>query len=488
MKYDYLNVPGANILSFKFDEQVEPAIIDKTSHTVAVEVTAAANLKSLKPYITIPGCASISPQSEQLQDYSSVFEYLVTDKFDNKQVWKVVVNQNKMLSVCSGDPVLLQGRAGISTPSAVRWEVSETPDEWKPAGSNLKDFTSTGLVNTSPSPRTLQYRSLETISATQILTSLYTVVVYPAMPNRITAARVSLCANDQAPVNITDETSLAVNGFSWEYSADEVNWLVIANEQGRNLVINSSEKAGYYRRKLTTATCLSISNSIHIMQFTSVTTAVAGTDQVHCDETTFDLAANGPDSMETGTWSVLSPQGQDLINVANRHSPSTRLIVPKGSEVVLKWTIVNNFCPDLESESTITLKNGEKPVVTLPATVTVFKGNSITLPASLIQANRSYAYSWKPEAGLSNPYILNPVVIPEDNTDFTLTVTDMLNCSASYTVKVIVNKSIVPVNAFSPNNDGINDLWVIDGASQLDNIDVQVFNRYGERCIHFGKL
>jgi gliding motility-associated-like protein len=57
--------------------------------------------------------------------------------------------------------------------------------------------------------------------------------------------------------------------------------------------------------------------------------------------------------------------------------------------------------------------------------------------------------SWSPTTNLSNPNILNPIANPSSNTNYTLTVTNSNNCSASDVVQV--SKRISPTITVSPN-------------------------------------
>ena len=64
-----------------------------------------------------------------------------------------------------------------------------------------------------------------------------------------------------------------------------------------------------------------------------------------------------------------------------------------------------------------------------------------------------------------------------------MNVTDINGCTNSDQVKVDVLVSVDPKkipNAFSPNNDGINDTWVIEEIANLPDCKVQVFNRWGQ--------
>lgn len=92
-------------------------------------------------------------------------------------------------------------------------------------------------------------------------------------------------------------------------------------------------------------------------------------------------------------------------------------------------------------------------------------------------------YLWSPSTGLSAANILTPKAKPQVTTTYTLTVTSPQGCIATDDVTVtIIPYCIKPMEAFTPNGDGINDLWLVtNGASCLSNIKAQVFNRYGAK-------
>lgn len=62
-----------------------------------------------------------------------------------------------------------------------------------------------------------------------------------------------------------------------------------------------------------------------------------------------------------------------------------------------------------------------------------------------------------------------------------LIVTDILGCLGygSVDIPVIEIGCIDPVNAFSPNGDAYNDTWVIDNMELYPNIEVNIYNRWG---------
>lgn len=92
------------------------------------------------------------------------------------------------------------------------------------------------------------------------------------------------------------------------------------------------------------------------------------------------------------------------------------------------------------------------------------------------------SYVWTPSAGLSSSTILNPTATPQTTTTYTLTVTSPQGCLASDQMTITaVPYCIKPMDAFTPNGDGINDRWLITNGNCLIGVRAQVFNRYGSR-------
>lgn len=125
-------------------------------------------------------------------------------------------------------------------------------------------------------------------------------------------------------------------------------------------------------------------------------------------------------------------------------------------------------------------------------TVTVFPGATADAgPDATIIAGDSYqmqgsapagTYSWTPSTGLSSTTVLSPVASPSTTTTYTLNVTTGQGCVASDNMTLtVVPYCVKPMEAFTPNNDGINDLWLITNGNCLVNAVAQVFNRYGAK-------
>ena len=88
---------------------------------------------------------------------------------------------------------------------------------------------------------------------------------------------------------------------------------------------------------------------------------------------------------------------------------------------------------------------------------------------------------WSPSTGLSASNILRPFASPLQTTTYTLTASTAQGCASSDDVLVTVLACGEPMNAFSPNGDGINDRWLITNNNCFKSARVDIFNRYGAR-------
>ena len=97
-------------------------------------------------------------------------------------------------------------------------------------------------------------------------------------------------------------------------------------------------------------------------------------------------------------------------------------------------------------------------------------------------ASGGVSYIWSPTQPLNNPFIQNPVAILSNDTYFTVTVTDAVGCSASdgVFIKVYDGPEYYLPNAFTPNGDGLNDVFRPIPAGMKSTEFFRVFNRNGQ--------
>lgn len=124
------------------------------------------------------------------------------------------------------------------------------------------------------------------------------------------------------------------------------------------------------------------------------------------------------------------------------------------------------------------------PTVTVEPAIYIFVGGQKELQATA--SGVGLTYKWTPATGLSNDSILNPIANPQVDTKYTLTVTSSQGCSETSEVWVHVLQNITPPNSFSPNGDGVNDVWNIKYLDTYPNATVEIFDRNGQK-VYFSK-
>lgn len=89
-------------------------------------------------------------------------------------------------------------------------------------------------------------------------------------------------------------------------------------------------------------------------------------------------------------------------------------------------------------------------------------------------------YDWSPTSGLSGNTIADPIASPSGSTTYSVT-TVIDGCTYTDAMDVFVIRRIAPPNTFTPNEDGINDLWEIPGMADYPGAEVLIFDRWGQR-------
>jgi gliding motility-associated-like protein len=138
----------------------------------------------------------------------------------------------------------------------------------------------------------------------------------------------------------------------------------------------------------------------------------------------------------------------------------------------------NNGC---RTDTTVLVSIPSATTVTLPADTLINLGETLTLEA-LTNLTIWKSISWQPVPDTSCPACLKQTWVPIQDGSYTIVVTDTFGCSAQATTRVHVkNQSGVYIpNAFSPDGDGVNDLFVIGASPAIASLDeVRIFDRWG---------
>ncbi len=137
---------------------------------------------------------------------------------------------------------------------------------------------------------------------------------------------------------------------------------------------------------------------------------------------------------------------------------------------------LNGSLPCLQgsAEQDVDIQDFPKPE--LGPDILLGKGNSVTLKGA---AEGGVSYSWSPATGLDNPTLANPVASPSQSQEYIVKVLSSNGCEGEGKVNIVVYQPVYIPTAFSPNSDGMNDIWELRGLEVYPNPEVQIFNRWG---------
>lgn len=125
-----------------------------------------------------------------------------------------------------------------------------------------------------------------------------------------------------------------------------------------------------------------------------------------------------------------------------------------------------------------------RPDMILNNDTTIVAGSPVDIS---VGATCAINFTWSPSDGLDDTSILNPIATPTITTEYTLSVDNEGNCTTTdqLTINVIdpnaleCDKLLLP-NAFTPNNDQLNDLYGISNIFLIDEIEYfEIYDRWG---------
>lgn len=202
----------------------------------------------------------------------------------------------------------------------------------------------------------------------------------------------------------------------------------------------------------------------------------AGADQFICKGTASVLTLGAPSNSACSTCSFTWMPTTYLDNAFSPNPVST----PDTSTAGITYTlsISDGTCNYVDL---VNITIGFVPLNVRPQDTTIKKGNIVTLHVS----GGNGDYTWKPPYYLTIPYgqTPNPDAAPASTIIYTVSSVLSTGCIASNTViiRVLPNDELIFYNTFTPNNDGINDVFYIANLEQYPDNSLTIYNRYGQK-------
>ncbi len=194
--------------------------------------------------------------------------------------------------------------------------------------------------------------------------------------------------------------------------------------------------------------------------------SITGNGGEICQGETFTLNVSGA---RTYVWSPSA-------NLDDYTSPN-----PKASPwETTKYRVVAYEGSCIPDTSHVDLVVHPKPTVTVRGENTIVAGTSADLLAS---GQHIVRFLWSPSVTLSCETCSNPIASPYKTTTYTVKVFTKYECvdSAHVTIHVLCDESqlFIP-NTFTPNGDGINDIFMVRGTGISTLKSFRVYNRWGQ--------
>lgn len=160
-------------------------------------------------------------------------------------------------------------------------------------------------------------------------------------------------------------------------------------------------------------------------------------------------------------------------------SSATPVALP---EETTTYQVIGYSEGDCQSDTAnIRLVVNDRPEITLPTDTTIGTGSSVQLPASYSQD--AITWNWSPDQYLNCTDCASPVSTPHRPITYRVVTANQWGCTDSAAIKINLvckqGKVFIP-NTFTPNNDGMNDVFYPRGKGVSEVLYFRIYNRWGQ--------
>jgi gliding motility-associated-like protein len=212
---------------------------------------------------------------------------------------------------------------------------------------------------------------------------------------------------------------------------------------------------------------------VEVVDSTYPAVSVSSTASIICSGDTVDFIAAGMDGGSGPTY-------QWLINGMPVATGDTLVdnTLSNGDLISCLMTSSLSCTRPVSSDNQISMVVDPRPgIVFSPDTLILAPGSSTVL--SPVITGSVASYQWTPSTGLNDPGAAMPQAAPGTTTTYQLSVTGADGCTASAFQTVMVYYLLKMPGAFTPNGDGINDIFRIPPSTPQKIAFFRVYNRWG---------
>lgn len=384
-----------------------------------------------------------------------VYAVVVTDQNNCIQTGQITITQPNALIAslsivtqpkCNGDcngsiiPVISGGTPGYSY-------------SWSPSS----------ISGTSASNLCAGNYSLSVVDTNGCVVNVYDTLVNPPLLALTGTVVPASCSNaSDGAINTTTSggvPGLSSPGYNWQWSGGSVS----TNDSLSGIPVGNYTVVVTDSKNCTDTVSFTVVSTVTI-------TANAGPDTNACSINTLTL--NGVVSPGSTVQWIQLPN-PPLTVIGNTPTVTVSPALGNNQYVLIAQ---NGSCT---ISDTVLVVSDTLPVPDAGNATSIFTGYSATLGGAPTNPSGGTIH-WSPGAGMSDSTAANPVVTPSVTTTYTVYETNANGCVGWDTVTVTILPTFVIPNGFSPNGDGVNDVWQIDLIYLFPDCEVEVFNRWGE--------
>lgn len=197
--------------------------------------------------------------------------------------------------------------------------------------------------------------------------------------------------------------------------------------------------------------------------------------------TNFCESTPGSVSVSNPSTNVLWYSDAALTNLLDTGITISSSVLPAGTNTIYVVNDNGTSCVSVATPFTYTLYDAS--MVDLGGPYTICSGEQVTLSPTLPAFT---TLAWNADSTLNDTTIVNPIASPTSTTTYFVDILfSVPACIVSDSVVVTVNPCSLEniTNVFTPDGDGVNDTWIIEGINAYPDNTVVVFNRWGSRLI-----
>ena len=383
-------------------------------------------------------------------------------------------------SVCKGTRVIFVANASNAgvTPF-FQWKINDVN-----AGTNSNTFDSTGLSNGD---------IIDCVVTPNVAESCI-------MPGNATSNNITITVTDILPatINISASSDTICTGQTVIFNATVTNagahpfyqWKV----NGTNTGTNSNQFVSSTLTNTDVITCTLIPDSLSDCTDTAPVTSgqvqiiikadvipsvniAASANEVCTGQTiNFNATVQNAGTEVSYQWMINGAEAGDNSPLFSSNQLSN------GDVITCTLTSVANACSISKvSSNGLTAIVDSLPLILITPSDTIIDAGTVIQLNTTITGNIS-SFQWSPADKLNNPSLLQPSTIAlTDNTIYTLTAESDKGCKSSAMATVEIFRMAAMPNAFTPNGDGINDIFRIPAGTVTSLDEFSVFNRFGEK-------